>query len=84
MVTKVVELNRDTFTKLDTGTGTAIDMQTIDDSVVTVVFATSQPAPTTRGFIARTERGVVRNGHTGDMWAILGGGRFSADVVVGE
>jgi hypothetical protein len=84
MVSKVVEVNSTSYTKLDTTLESALDCVAADDSEITVVFATAQPAIATKGYPVTTSRGVVRNGHTGDMWAKTGGGVFTADVVVGE
>jgi hypothetical protein len=87
MASKIVEIVSTAFTQLDTGapgSELAIDMQNNSDATVTVVFAATLPAVGTDGYLVKPGQGVVRNGHTGSMWARTGGGQFSADVVVGE
>jgi hypothetical protein len=87
MPTKIVAIVNTAFTQLDTGavgSEVALDMQNNSDATVTVVFSATLPTVGTDGYLVRPGKGVVRNGHTGSMWAKTGGGQFAADVVVGE
>jgi hypothetical protein len=83
MASKTVQLNENTFTKLDTGTATAIDAQNVSRVTVFVRFSATEPTKGDGGFELNPGDAVVRNGHADDMWGICEGA-VTAGVEVGE
>ena len=84
MASKTVTLVDSSYTKLDTGAASALDVQNLSPVTVRVRFAASQPAATPIvGFILDPSDIVERGSKTNDMWAIAVGAA-KADVEVGE
>jgi hypothetical protein len=76
-----------TYTKLDSGAANAIDMVNADaEFPMEVVFSETLPAETSIGYPVPAGNGVVRNGHTGNMYArvISRTTRLTAYAYVGE
>ena len=85
MATKTVTLSSTAYTKLDTGTDTALDMQNVSDSRVRVIFKGSLPGvDDTDFYILKSMEGVSRDGKTGDMYALSKGPSAVVEVTVGE
>lgn len=84
MATKTVTLNDGGYTKLDTTSDSAIDMQNVSKSPVRLAFAASDPGKSTQAFyLLQPGQGIARDGKSGDMWAMVMGAD-SAQVTVGE
>lgn len=86
MATKTVTLSIASYTKLDTGTDTAVSMQNISDRPIRVVLSGSLPPVTaTNFFVVDANEGVSRDGMTGDMYAMTTStATLPALVTVGE
>ena len=86
MATKTVTLSIASYTKLDTGTDTAVSMQNISDRPIRVVLSGSLPPVTaTNFFVVDVNEGVSRDGMTGDMYAMTTStATLPALVTVGE
>lgn len=82
MASKTVALNNTTYTKLDTGAASALDVQNVSTVTVKVRFAAAQPSGDV-GFILDPNDIIERGSKTNDMWAICIGAA-SANVEVGE
>jgi hypothetical protein len=76
-----------TYTKLDSGAANAIDMVNTDEEFpMEVVFSATLPAEDSIGYPVPPGDGVVRNGHSGDMYARVFSRteRLTAFAYVGE
>ena len=84
MASKSVTLSKTEYTKLDTGSSTAILMQNTGDTNVHVVFASSLPAVSVASFFVLPPGGaIIRDQMTGDMYGLAAGNGL-ARVTVGE
>lgn len=84
MASKNVALSSTAYTKLDTGSASAVLVQNVGDAVVRIIFASSEPAVNDLGyFVLQPGAGVPRDQMTGDMYARAAGAGL-ARVTVGE
>ena len=83
MASKKVNLVAGVYTRLDTGTDTAIDAQNRSaQSNVKIIFAATIPALDADGdYLLAPSQAIPRNGKTGLMWA-LPIGPIAADVFI--
>lgn len=84
MASKSVTLSMTAYTKLDTGTASAILIQNAGDAPVRVVLAASLPAASSAAyFVLQPGDGMPRDQMTGDMYAMADSSGL-ARVTVGE
>lgn len=70
MASKIVAINNTSYTKLDTGTDTAILAQVLTNATVGFIFSASAPADSAAPHIRLNyDQAVQRNGATGDIYA---------------
>lgn len=83
MASKEVNLSNSSYTKLDTASGSVVDIQNTSFSDIKVVFSLMQPDINTKAYyIIKPLEIFLRNGKTGDMYAMSEDGDVS--IVVGE
>lgn len=72
MASKSVTLSSSAYTKLDTGSATALLVQNNTTYPVGVIFAASAPALDAGGrFVVQPGQGLARDSMTSDMYAII-------------
>ena len=71
MATKSVLVNNTSYTLLDSSTESAVWIQNVSRDEVRIVFSATQPAITATAFGKLfPNQALIREGVTGDMWAI--------------
>lgn len=84
MASKNVALSSTAYTKLDTGSASAVLVQNVGDAVVRVIFAASEPGVNDLGyFVLQPGAGIPRDQMTSDMYARAASAGL-ARVTVGE